>query len=326
MKNIFTIIVLITTFFVQGQTTFKHKVYIKGKGIPKDSTAKIQDDKMSSKYVIYEIKQKKVIDTLILEKISNLKTTKEYKSKGVHYEVEKNVKINTDSIIIFNKNKKYSKRFYLPKRRHKANLSVSKDSVLINFWLAKNYYNLETEEQKKSPYHPNTKYFIKLKNREYVRFSYSNYEISALTIPFKYHFGFSEDEIEIDPVFNADLNISTFVGKRFGKVSYTYDTYKGIVENNWSVTVGGFLGLSSQKIDSTSTSLDIKPIPIDKEVNVPSLSYGIGAVFNISKFNLGLFLGFDKGLGNTAAKWNYDNRLWFGFGFGYKLAFLGKQE
>ncbi len=324
MKKILAIIFLITSFFALGQTTFKHKVIIKGKGIPKDSLEIKQDEKLLSNYEMFEIKQKNTIDTLTIDKTSSLKTTKEYKSKGVHYEVERKLNINADSIIIFNKKKEYSKRYYLPKGRHKANLSVSKDSILINFWLTENYYNLEPKEKKKSPYHPNTKYFIKLKNREYASFSYTNYEISALTIPFKYHFGFSENDIEIDPVFNADLNISTFVGKRFGKVSYTYDTYKGMIKKNWSVTVGGFLGLSSQKIDSTSTSLDDNPI--EKEMNVPSFSYGIGAVFNISKFNLGLFLGADKGLGNTAEKWNYDNRLWFGFGFGYKLAFLGKQE
>lgn len=324
MKKVLTIIFLITSFLVQGQTTFKHKVFIKGKGIPEDSLEIKQDEKLLSKYEMFEIKQKSIIDTLVINKSSNLKTTREYKSKGVHYKVEKNVNVNADSIIIFTKKKEYSERFYLPKGKHKANLSVSKDSILINFWLTNNYYNLKPKEQEKSPYLPNTKYFIKLKNREYVSFSYSNYEISALTIPFKYHFGYSENDIEIDPVFNADLNISTFIGKRFGKASYTYDTYKGMIENNWSVTVGGFLGLSSQKIDSTSTSMDDNPL--DKEMNVPSLSYGIGAVFNISKFNLGLFLGADKGLGNTAEKWNYDNRLWFGFGFGYKLAFLGKQE
>jgi hypothetical protein len=324
MRKLLMMILIVISFLAQGQTTFKHKVFIKGKGIPKDGLKIMQDEKLLSNYEMYVIKQRNVVDTLEIEKTSSLKKTKEYNSKGVHYEIEKNINISTDSIITFNKKKEYSESFYLPKGRHKANLAVSKDSILINFWLAKNYYNLNPKEQEECPYQPDKKYFIKLKNREYVSFSFSNYEISALTIPFKYHFGFSENDIEIDPVFNADLNISTFVGTRLGKVSYTYDTYKGMVENNWCVTVGGFLGLSSQKIDSISTSLD--KIPVDKEMNVPSLSYGIGAVFNISKFNLGLFLGADKGLGKTAAKWNYDNRLWFGFGFGYKLAFLGKQE
>lgn len=120
------------------------------------------------------------------------------------------------------------------------------------------------------------------------------------------------------------MNINAFLGYRIGKVNYFCDQYKGIIKNKWSYTIGAFLGLNSLKIDSTTSSLSSSPLTSER--SAPSLSYGGGIVFNIKDFNVGAFLGADAGLNNVALKWNSHNKLWLGFGLGYKLGFLGKSE
>ncbi|WP_167616986.1 hypothetical protein [Maribellus sediminis] len=325
-------ILSILTNDVQAQTAFNHKVYVRGKGQPEQIPAAVgQVMKDPGGKKIFKIVESSKIDTFQLLKDYTLTETKSQTIKGLNYELKKQQLIEYDKPMTFNKKGVKAERFYLKKGRYKANLSTSKDSILINFWLLEDdkgltYYDYQDNkiEQKKFLINPETKYFMKLHNRQYESFFYSNYEIAALTIPFKYHFGFTENDIDIDPEFNTNVNISAFLGVRLGRVSYTYDKYKGMIENNWSCTVGCFVGIGSQKLDSLSTSLD--KVPLDKEISIPALSYGLGTVFNIKDFNLGVFLGWDNGLGVTGNKWNFDNKPWLGFGFGYKLAFLDKKE
>jgi hypothetical protein len=326
LKAIFIFFLLGSCFNGFSQTKFKHSVYLKSQGKPSDE--KNQKEKEMSGYKIFEIKSLTTNDTLNLLKNYTLTKSKEMQIKGTKYELSKDSTILKDTNITFKTKKAKAERFYFDKGCYKANLSISKDTILVNFWLWElndtSWYNATEAQKKKFPFNPETKYFIKLNNRQYESFFYTNWELALLTIPFKYHFGFKESDAEIDPVFNTNINISTLIGKRLGKVSYVYDTYKGMTENNWSATIGGFIGLSSQKVDSTSTSLATSPIL--KETNIPALSYGLGVVFNISDFNLGVFMGWDNGIGSLGQKWNFDNKPWFGFGFGYKLAFLGKPE
>ncbi len=243
----------------------------------------------------------------------------------------------------------------LPKLRsgsYNANIKATNDTLYVNFWLQsrdttkgksliknlfrkcqfsrKNncdvpYYSLNERWKKDVPISPEETYYITLKNRQSVKFPYRNFDLAAFTVPFKYHFGYtSSNDLEIDPNFNSDVNLSLFLGRRIGSIRYTYDEYNGMIERDKSVSIGLVAGLSSQKIDSASTSASENPI--SSEINVPSLSLGIGLVFHINDFNLGAFYGYDFGLGQTARKWNFNERPWLGFGFGYKLAFLKKPE
>ncbi len=323
------IILLILTYSVTGfsQTKFKHKVIIYSDGIS-NQQKKNQTEKDLGNYQIYKTHNYDGIDTIKLKKGYELTITSEKNYNGKKYLQEKDSLIIDNSYLTFKTKKTKKEKLNLEKGEYDANLSISKDTILINFWLltekGKTYYTADNLEKKSFQLNPETKYYIKLKNRQYVSFFYSNYEIAALTIPFKYRFGNKKNDLCIDPEFNTEINISTFLGKRIGRVTYTYDTYKGMVERDWSVTLGGFFGLSSVKLDSISTSSS--KMPLNKEFNAPALSYGIGAVFNISDFNLGLFYGCDNALGKNGDKWNFDNQHWLGIGLGYKLIFLGAQE
>jgi len=299
--------------------------------IEKDSfkLESFQQESERAKFMIYKIKEKKVNDQLSLRPNSKLTTTQKKVKDGVEYKVEWD-SLYTDSYQKnFSKKKKIVEPLCLSKDKYKANLLVSGDSLLINFWLFTNkegtpFYSLTKEEQKAVPYNPQTKYFSILKNRQYQSFAFNNWEVSVLTIPFKYHFGYSVDSIEIDPNFSTNVNLSGFIGRRSGRVRYSYDSYKKMIESEWSATYGVTVGITSQKLDSISTANSKESL--NREVTVPILSIGAGVVFNIKDFNIGIYGGIDEGVGKLAQKWNFDDRFWIGFGFGYKLAFLGKTE
>jgi hypothetical protein len=324
--GLISIILLGSFASAYSQTQFRHKVVIRGHGKPTKDTGMVM--KEQGGYEMYQIKKVPKIDSLHLLKDYKLTRSQEFKVKGINYELAKDSLIAQENYFLLKTSKPKAERFYLDNGKYKANLSISKDSILINFWLweknKKTYYGSTPEERTTFPFDPQTKYFMQLKNRQFESFYYTNYELAILTIPFKCHFGYNTDGKTVDPVFNTNINISTFLGKRMGRASYSYDMYKGMVENNWSVTLGAFLGIGAQKLDSASTSLS--EIPLSKEADIPAVSYGLGLLFNISDFNLGVFLGWDKGLGEIGEKWNFDNKPWLGFGFGYKLAFLGKPE
>lgn len=324
MKKLILILTLtITSIFSYSQTTFKHKVKVK---IEPSNEFSILNEYEKGDMIIYEIVNQRENDTLKLKKGYKLTKSKSRNVNGINYEQKKDSLIKDNSNIVFKKNISKAKRTAFTPGKYDANISVSKDSLLINFWLeiinGKSYY--KSKDKSNFNFNPQSKYFIKLKNRQSQTFTFTNYELGALTIPFKYHFGFKKNNQKIDPIFTTNVNINTFIGTRIGKITYVYDKYDGMKTFNNSVSFGGFIGLGSQKLDSITTSL--APIPLEKEVNVPTLSFGIGALANISDFNLGLFYGWDKTLGSNGKKWNYRNKSWLGFGFGYKIAILSKES
>lgn len=323
MKPIIVLLFTIAACFSYGQTSFKHKVFVRTAIAP---TQKMIDskEKQYMKYEIFKLSTVSVSDTFNLDSNSTLIEKRSANFKDTDHEMEKKTLHQNGKSIVYTKKKTKAIPFYANGRSHKANLHVSKDTIYINFWLCKDYYSNSPEQQKSCFYQPNDKYFILLKNRQVVSFTYTNWEVSTLLIPFKYQFGFKKNNVDVPSDIKTDLNVNAFLGYRIGKVNYFCDQYKGIVESKWSYTIGGFLGLNSMKIDSTTSSLSSSPLTSER--NVPSLSYGGGIVFNIKDFNVGAFLGADAGLNNTALKWNYHNKLWLGFGLGYKLGFLGKSE
>ena len=347
MKSVLSLLVRLSFVLVMGvmslkvysQTEFRHNVKIRGEGIPKSSRAEPflpSKPYALSKTQIYKVSKEETKDTLIVQKGFVLKQTVEKTSKDTVFEAKKESILTENDTIVSMTTKKGAERLFLPKETFKASLYTSEDTIYVNFWLTVNkrdknghkekytYYDASPAEKKYFFVTPDSKYFIKLNNRQSRPFYFTNWEIGALTIPLKYRPGFTRNEIDVSPLLDTEINMNLFVGYRMGRVSYTYDQHKKMLTNMWSVSVGGFVGLGTQKIDSISTSTALAPLTSEK--NVPLLSYGAGAVFNLSDLSLGLFLGVDNGLGKTADKWDFDNRFWFGVGLGYKLSFLGKQE
>lgn len=167
--------------------------------------------------------------------------------------------------------------------------------------------------------------YIKLENRQYIKLKFSAWEMAALTIPFKYRFETSQNSITVPSEFSTDINISTFVGRTTGSLIYKNQASKKIKPHGSAISTGAFFGFSIVEIDSASTSL-LGDEALTEKRTVLAFSPGLGAVYNFMDFNVGLFFGWDIGLGNTAQKWNYSNKPWLGFGIGYNLTMLGKKE
>lgn len=174
-------------------------------------------------------------------------------------------------------------------------------------------------------YEKDADYTIKLENREFVSFRKLGIEYGPITIPFKLRFGYTKDKIEVDEEFSADLNVGFFGGIKLGKYRFRYEkpTLKELA--NLSVTVGGFISLSTAALDSVSTRAGKDPFTKDEKATIGVLSPGVGLMFAIYNFQFGAFLGVDVGFGRDAKNWNFNNRPWLGFGISYNLTGFWKK-
>ncbi len=133
-------------------------------------------------------------------------------------------------------------------------------------------------------YEKNADYSIKLENRDFVAFRKKGIEYGPITIPFKLRFGYTKDKIEVKEEFSGDLNIGFFGGYKLGKyrVRYEGNTIKELA--NLSVTVGGFLSLSSSTLDSVSTTVGRMPFKKEEKATLGILSLGVGAMLTLYNF------------------------------------------
>lgn len=240
---------------------------------------------------------------------------------GVKHTISTDSIVARDTTLNFTIKEKYSDIAPIDSGRYVANIHTSNDTLYINFWLEQindsTYYEVDNPEKYDWNFVPTKKYFVTLKNRQSIVLWGFNYEISALTMPFKLHFGYDD----VSAQFNSQVNISTYIGRRFSRHNYRYDTYEGMKKSESSFSGGIIFGISSTSVDSTNSSItDLSP------TSVPVFSAGMGGVFNFGDFNLGIFGGYDIGIGSTASKWNFHQKPWMGFGFGYKVALFGNSE
>lgn len=327
------VIGILSILDAKGQTRFKEYVLVNIFEKPLSSSTEgiVKQEQFSIlfKYTInkFDIRDKK--EYLRLKK-GQLHITETQKTiKEVTHTIKTDSIVTSDTTLVITSKEKYSTPAYIKPGSYRANLHPSNDTLYINFWLdVKNnvsYYDANKPEITEFLFLPTETYFITLQNRQSVRFTGKNWEVAALTIPFRLHFGYSNSIDTVAASLNTDVNISAFFGRRITRRNYRYESHRGILENKFSFSHGLTLGLSSTNIDSTNT-IGLSPKNDIEEITVPIFTLGYGLMMNISDFNLGVFGGYDFGIGKNAAKWNFHQRPWFGFGFGYKLALFTKME
>lgn len=91
------------------------------------------------------------------------------------------------------------------------------------------------------------------------------------------------------------------------------------------MSFGAFLNVGAASIDSLSTNLSDKPLAKDETSSIGLISPGVGAMFSIHNLQVGLYTGIDFGTDKSAGRWNYNNRLWIGFGIAYNVAGFWKK-
>jgi hypothetical protein len=286
--TILTLITLLTANVSNGQTTqFRYRVWIQNKHL-----------------VIQDIKTDKT-DTVNLPAGTIISSQKKYKIDNIEYTADIKDTLNADTTILGTKD--IPTNVKLPGW---ATVAVDKDDkskLHINYWL-------------RDKYDRNGKYYLKLKNREYASFWFNCIEGGALTIPFKYRPKFTKNNIDISDQFTADLNVGAYLGYSFGKIKYMYRKNEDKEPSKWLVSVGPFLSVSRVEIDSTTSLSATEPLKIKKAI--ATVSPGIGLMTSIYNFRFGVFLGNDLAIGQTAQKWDYHNRWWWGFGLGYNIGLI----
>lgn len=321
MKKYFYLsILLLVSFISNAQRTFKHYVRVTKshciKEVANDTIVTACKVDSGTTYKIEWIAKTKCCDTLI--SATNI-VSKTY--------------IRTDTtikkrLVSFDTSRWHNS---ISKINDKANITISKDTLLLNFWLSgpKKSKLCGVEEDSNALFNTKKKYLIIVENRKSIPFSYRNYEIGALTIPIKIRFGYTENGIKIPSAATSNItNIGTYFGVRFGKVNYWYNKYEEMKTVNKSWIIAGFFGVSNDKVDSLASTVGgINGLKKnDTPRDIVSISYGVSAMFDISDFRFGIVLGWDRAFGDNRKIWNYDNKLWLGIGVGYKLAFLRNPE
>jgi hypothetical protein len=147
---------------------------------------------------------------------------------------------------------------------------------------------------------------------KYRSIPYAVTEVGAMTIPFKYYFKDGSNDLPADA--STDLNLSLYVGRKWGRQRFYRDKEKN--HESVSFTATGFFGPTKIEIKKESVK-DTSSFTV--ESNELGIALGAGVGFSYRDFNIGIFGGIDVPLSEAGRNWNYAYKPWIGFGIGYAL-------
>ncbi|SHF27708.1 hypothetical protein SAMN05444377_1066 [Flavobacterium fontis] len=110
---------------------------------------------------------------------------------------------------------------------------------------------------------------------------------------------------------STSLGVTINYGRTFG-----WSTISPRAINNFSITVGPFIGLSSVDLKKSTVK---SPTTWTTDRTNAAFTYGINSIFARNNFGLVLSLGFDNNFGENSKEWSYQNRPWFGIGINTSL-------
>lgn len=168
----------------------------------------------------------------------------------------------------------------------------------------------------------NAKYVLELQNRQSIKYNSTSIDFGALTIPFKYRFGFKRNDIKVRDDVIASINLGVYSGYKITKYSIINKAGTYMNKTFFSLRVGSFIDLSSTSLDSISTTVGKEPMKKDDKQNIAVLSTGVAIMGDFSGVQIGIYGGWDLGMGPEAGNWNYNKRFWLGFGAGFKITDL----
>ena len=105
---------------------------------------------------------------------------------------------------------------------------------------------------------------------------------------------------------SSSLGVTLNYGRTFG-----WSTISSRAINNFSITVGPFVGMSS--IDLKKSTVKSSSTWTTDRTNV-AFTYGINSIFARNNFGLVLSIGLDNNFGENSKEWSYQNKPWFGIG------------
>lgn len=292
---------------------FDKEVKVKFKSLPGDANLVIDEKDNSILHVNYWLSKREVIKAGT--SIRMIKKKPDCEGKYVLYDEDVKPRIITSDTTIYlspacdsNKNEEWFINSNII-------IEIYKDSTIQSYFV--NKYDLDGD------------YTIKLKNREFLSYRKNGFEFGAITVPFKYRYGDTKtvngQEIKVNNEFIADANLGLFAGYKIARYRVRYETGKLKDLSNLGLTIGGFLGVSSTSIDSVSTTLSDNPLKKDEKISIGIISPGIGIMATVYNVQIGGFVGWDFGFGESGKKWNFNEQHWIGFGLGYSLSSFWKK-
>lgn len=110
---------------------------------------------------------------------------------------------------------------------------------------------------------------------------------------------------------SSSLGVTINYGRTLG-----WSTISPRAINNFSITVGPFVGLSSVDLKKSTVK---SPTTWTTDRTNAAFTYGINSIFARNNFGLVLSIGFDNNFGENSKEWSYQNRPWFGIGINTSL-------
>jgi hypothetical protein len=207
----------------------------------------------------------------------------------------------------------------------KASITVdaASDSILhINPWLFTGQTRRgDADEIQK------TRYFMTLKNREFVSFIFSSWEAGTISIPFKYRASLFKNGKYIGDDLSSDVNLGIYLGKVFGRVRYKYIRYEKTKPSKWLLSAGPVIGFSRVTLNADNTLGATKPFDDKTTKNIGTIGLGLGISTSYNDFRFGFYAGKDWGIGSSANSWDYHDTYWYGIGIGYQFSlFVAKSD
>lgn len=198
-----------------------------------------------------------------------------------------------------------------PHERFAGAANIYKDAadnglLNVNFWLP-DCQDVRETDRAECVAVSGREYGIQFRNRESRVFRSRGGQVKALTLPLKVRLGYTEGEDDVRSRGEAGVNGNVFFGYRFGREKYFYE--RGAGRNPYTqfhITPGVFLGASVVNVEK-ETSITAET-PVAEKIPIGALSGGVGTLIGWRNFNLGLFVGWDNGLGSTARKWDFNRK------------------
>ncbi|WP_300025027.1 hypothetical protein [uncultured Maribacter sp.] len=204
-----------------------------------------------------------------------------------------------------------------------GNILFEKDKIYVNPW---NYINEEIKDDE-------TEIYYKLKDGQTAGLYFKELTLSTFTMPLKIRFGgkskvtkrgINEQTMRtiiidtlnnIDATFSSGFNVALFFGQSFGKTNLNHRNKIGNRITTHKHTIGGFIGTSAQTLTTSNTDGTLMEDDF-KDRTIGLLSIGGGYIYSRNKFGIGVFAGWDLGIGELANIWDYNGRPYFGIGLG----------
>jgi hypothetical protein len=304
MKTLLLISLILTTTYSFAQESFR-KTY----GIPNVIELEGND--------VVELKLEKQVKFNDLSQREKDSIKSVYKlGSSLKYTVER---VISDNKVIVEEQITIDESFYQKQSLKKVTKVTDPNDIngFVKFEESKIIVNPNLRVDENNEFSGRDTYYFELKNRQSIKLKFTEWNISTLTIPLKYHFRDKDEEISEE--FSSSFSVNFFGGYSIGKTRFFFRDKVGNISNTWKFTGGLLIGASTVKLNNSNTSSADNPIAAGTEITKGLASVGLGLTYTFNKINFGVFYGRDYSVGDDAKKWNYNKKPWLGLAVGYSL-------